>query len=517
MSSSGQIQVRRWVATVVVVAALIGGGILASGIRHWTGDEFVGANSLPVSVNATPVPLSQFSNGFASVLKPVLPAVVNIHSSKVVKNRQQQIPFLNDPFFQQLFPGDGQRTQPQRERETSLGSGVIVTADGTILTNNHVVDGATDIKVDLADKREFTAKVIGTDEKSDVAVLKIDADNLPTLKLGDSTALQVGDFVLAVGDPYGVGETATMGIVSATGRSMGSTIEEYEDFIQTDAPINPGNSGGALVDLHGDLIGINTAILAGNGGGFGAEGGNQGIGFAIPINMARSVMEQLVSHGKVARGYLGLYPQDVTSAMARQFGLSQAGGALVAQLEPDKPGPAEKAGIKQGDVILKVNGQPVDSANDLRLKISQTAPGTNVKLQISRDGKLQDMNVTLGQLTDKTADNSQPNNSEGSSTAGLKGVTVQNLTSQLGQRMDLPSSVHGVVVTSVDADSAAAASDPPLEPGAVIEEVNHKPITSTQSYEQAIAAAGSQPVLLLVYYPGQDGGQGVSQYVVVNP
>jgi serine protease Do len=392
---------------------------------------------------------------------------------------------------------------------------VIVTTDGTILTNNHVVDGATDIKVDLADKREFTAKVVGTDAKSDVAVLKIAADNLPTLKLGDSSSLQVGDIVLAVGDPYGVGETATMGIVSATGRSMEGSIEAYEDFIQTDAPINPGNSGGALVDLHGDLIGINTAILSGNGGSFGAEGGNQGIGFAIPINMAHSVMEQLVSHGKVARGYLGLLPQDVNGAIAKQFGLTQAGGALVSEVVADKP--AAKAGIKQGDVILKVNGQPVDSANDLRLKISQTAPGTVVKLQVSRDGKVQDMNVTLGEVEDQVADNSSPDQGGDSSAAGLKGVTVQALNSQLSQRMSVPSSVHGVVVTSVEPDSPAAAADPPLEQGAIIEEVNHKSITSPQSYVDAIKSAGNQPILLLVYYPGQDGSQGGQRYVVVQP
>jgi Do/DeqQ family serine protease len=511
--NGGEIHIRRWVATVVVVAALVGGVFLASGLRHWTGREIVGAAaSLPTAVerNAVPVPLSSFSNGFASVLKPVLPAVVNIHSSKVVKNRQETMPF-NDPLFQQFFgdQGQGQQMQPQREREESLGSGVIVTADGTILTNNHVVDGATDIKVDLADKREFTAKVVGTDAKTDVAVLKIDANNLPTLKLGDSTSLQVGDIVLAVGDPYGVGETATMGIVSATGRSMNGEIENYEDFIQTDAPINPGNSGGALVDLHGDLIGINTAILSGNGEGFGAEGGNEGIGFAIPINMAHSVMDQLVSHGKVMRGYLGLEPEDVTPSLAKQFGLNQAGGALVAEVEPDDP--AAKAGIKQGDVILKVNGQVVGSANDLRLQISQTAPGTDVKLEIWRNGAVQDVSVALGQVKDETASNGNSGQGGQSSTGGLKGVQVQALGSDLAQQMNLPSTIHGVVITSVDPDSAAAAAN--LERGFIIVEVNRKPVTSVQSYEQAIASSGNQPVLLLVYLPTQ-GGQ---RYVVVQP
>jgi serine protease Do len=505
-----EMHIRRWVATIVVLAALAGGGILATGLRNWTIRTTVGAESLPVTVerNTSPVPLSSFSNGFAAVLKPVLPAVVNIHTSKVVKHRQDTMPFFNDPFFQQFFgdQGNGQ-SGPKQEREQSLGSGVIITADGTILTNNHVIEGATDIKVDLADKREFTAKLVGTDAKTDVAVLKIDATGLPTMKFGDSSSLQVGDVVLAVGDPYGIGETATMGIVSATGRS-GLGIENYEDFIQTDASINPGNSGGALVDLHGDLVGINTAILSGGGEGMGGEGGNQGIGFAIPINMAHSVMDQIVGHGKVLRGYLGLLPEDVNSALAKQFGLNHAGGALVAEVTPDAP--AAKAGIKQGDVILKVNGDPVDSANNLRLRISQTAPGTSVRLQLSRDGKVQDMNVTLGEYP---ADKPEASNSnEGNESGGtLKGVQVQALTSEMQQQLQIPSTVHGVVVTGVDPSSAAGGTQ--LGQGDVIEEVNHKPVSSIESYHQAIASAGDRPVLLLVYMT-RGGGP---QYIVVDP
>jgi serine protease Do len=517
--NGSHIQVRRWVATVAVLAALVGGGFIASGLRHWSGRETVGAETLPVTMerNAVPVPLSTFSNGFASVLKPVLPAVVNIHSSKVVKQRQEQMPFFNDPFFQQFFgggddqdsQGQSRRSQPRSQRETSLGSGVIITQDGTILTNNHVVDGATDIKVDLADKREFTAKVVGTDAKTDVAVLKIQADNLPTLKLGDSSSLQVGDIVLAVGDPYGIGETATMGIVSATGRS-GLDIEGYEDFIQTDAPINPGNSGGALVDLHGDLIGINTAILSGSDSGFGGQGGNQGIGFAIPINMARSVMDQLVGHGKVLRGYLGLYPQDIDASLAKQFGLNQAGGAVVTQVSPNDP--AAKAGIRPGDVILKVNGQGINSANELRLRISQSAPGSVAKLTIQREGKVQDVDVTLKEFpADETAANSTAAPETEGTSGGLKGVQVQALTSDLSSRMKLPSGTTGVVVTNVDPDSPAAAAN--LDRGCIIQEVNHKPVTSIESYRQAITAAGNQPVLLLVYFPDRGG----PAYIVVQP
>lgn len=513
--NGGEFHVRRWVATAVVVAALIGGVFLASGLRHWTGREIVGAESLPVTVehNATPVPLSSLSNGFASVLKGVLPAVVNIHSSKVVKSRQQTMPFFNDPFFQQFF-GDqggqgGGQMMPQRQREESLGSGVIITSDGTIITNNHVVDGATDIKVGLSDKREFTAKVVGTDSNTDIAVLKINATDLPTMKFGDSSDLQVGDIVLAVGDPYGIGETATMGIVSATGRS-GLGIENYEDFIQTDASINPGNSGGALVNLHGNLVGINTAILS-NGQGFGGQGGNEGIGFAIPINMAHSVMEQLVAHGKVQRGFIGvqLNLTDIDSALAKQFGLSQPGGALIAGVEPNTP--ASKAGLKSGDIILKVNGQTVTTNNDLRLRISQTQPGTPVKLEVFRDGKTFDTSLTLAEYPAETANNNTPVQGNEGTSGGLKGVQVQSLTSDLSAQLKLPSGTHGVVITSVDPDSAAAAAN--LNRGDVIEEVNHKPVTSVDSYRQAVASAANQPMLLLVYN-AQAGG---TEYVVVQP
>jgi len=496
---SSHLHIPRWVAILAVLTAVVGGGILAIGLKNWTGKDVFGAPRFAVNVarDPAPVPLGNFTNGFASVLQPALPAVVNIHSSKVVKSRpQQMMPFFNDPMFQQFF---GQQQfgpeQPQSEREQSLGSGVIITSDGTIVTNNHVIDGATDIKVDLPDRREFKAKLIGTDAKTDIAVLKIDATGLPTLSLGDSSKLKVGDVVFAIGDPFAVGETATMGIVSATGRGGNLGIENYEDFIQTDAAINPGNSGGAMIDLHGDLIGINTAILTGGGGG------NQGIGFAIPINMARSVMDQIVSHGKVVRGYLGLLPQDVTPTLAKQFNVNESGGALVGEVEPDTP--AAKAGLKRGDVILRLNGQPVNSANDLRLRISQTAPGTTVKLAVSRDGRMQDFSVTLGELPEKVAQEG-PGSEKGP--GGLQGVEVQNLTPDIAQQLQLAPGTRGVVVTSVDPSSPA---DSELNRGDVIQEVNHKPVANVDQYRQAIGLAGNQPVLLLV------NRGGATQYVVI--
>jgi serine protease Do len=501
---SSHLQIPRWVATLILLTTLVVGGVLAIGLRNWSDHSVFGAPKLDITVarNAMPVSLGSFTNGFAAVLKPAMPAVVNIHTSKVVKDRQQgqNMPFFNDPFFRQFF-GDqfGQGMQPRPEREESLGSGVIVTSDGTILTNNHVVDGASDIKVQLVDDRQFTAKVIGTDPKTDIAVLKIDATDLPTLTFGDSSKLQVGDVVFAIGEPFGLKSTATMGIVSATGRS-GLGIENYEDFIQTDASINPGNSGGALIDLHGNLIGINTAIETGGGEG------NLGVGFAIPINMARGVMDQIVAHGKVVRGYLGVYIQNVTPDIAKAFNLNHNNGALVGDVQPNTPG--ARAGLKKGDVVVGLNGTPVKDADDLRLRISETAPGTDVSLQLMRDGKAQDVKVTLGELPEKSASTNEPG--ENTTSGGLQGVEVQALTPDIAQQLQVPSGTSGVVASSVDESSPAAAAG--LQRGDVIEEVNHKPVSSVAQYRQALSAASNQPVLLLVMSQG-----GVTHYLVVQP
>jgi serine protease Do len=500
--SNQVVHIRRWVATVVVIAALAGGALLSSGLKGWSNHSVFGAPKFDVAVahDSTPVLLGSLQNGFASVLKPALPAIVNIHTSKMVKPHGNS-QFFNDPFFRQFF-GDqlGPQGKPTPQREQSLGSGVIVTSDGTILTNNHVIDGASDIKVYLSDKRQYTAKLIGSDPLTDIAVLKIDASGLATLPLGDSSKLQVGDVVLAIGEPFGLGGSATMGIVSATGRG-GLGIENYEDFIQTDAAINPGNSGGAMIDLHGSLIGINTAILAGNGGG------NQGIGFAIPINMARKVMDQIAAHGKVVRGYMGVHIQDLTPDLAKQFGLSQASGVLISDVEPGKP--ADRAGIKKGDVILALNGETVDSANPLRLAISQTSPGSTIKLTIWRDGKTQDINVALAELPE-TAE--KVGGAEEGTSSALEGVNVQNLTPDTSEELQLPAGTHGVVVTSVDSSSPAAAAG--LDRGVVILEVNHKNVTSVEQFKQALAGTKDQQVLLLVMFPNQGGA---SRYIVVEP
>src|SRR5271168_3286877 len=444
-----RLSIRRWVATVVVVAAFAGGGLLSQGFRDWAGHTVLGSPREPIAIaqNALPVSLGNFANGFSAVIKPALPAVVNIRTSKLVKSQGNQMsPFFNDPTFRQFFGDQFGGGKPHQEREQALGSGVIVTPDGTILTNNHVIDGASDIKVQLSDKREFKAKLVGADPKTDIAVLKIEASGLPTLPLGDSSQLNVGDLIFAIGDPFGIGETATMGIVSATGRGQ-LGIEDYENFIQTDAAINPGNSGGAMIDIHGNLVGVNTAILSHG------SGGNEGVGFAIPMSMAKPVMDQILAHGKVVRGYLGVHIQDLSPEIAKAFNYNMSGGALIGDVSPNTP--ASKAGLQKGDVIVKLNGQAESDSNDLRNTISQMAPGTSVKLDIWRDGKTQPFTVTLGELPkDKETAESSDENSSGE----IQGIDVQDLTPEISQQLNLPSGTHGVVVTSVDPASGAAAA-----------------------------------------------------------
>ena len=330
---------------------------------------------------------------YADVVSRVAPAVVTIHSQQRVR-QPQQFPFMNDPFFRQFF-GDrgGQQPQPEQQRE-ALGSGVLVTPDGYILTNHHVIDGADQIKIDLNDGRTMDAKVVGSDAPSDLAVLKVNANNLPVLALGDSDKTRVGDVVLAIGNPLGIGQTVTMGIISAKGRQTGLSNGSFEDFLQTDAPINQGNSGGALVSTASELVGINSQILS-------PSGGSIGIGFAIPSNMARTVMDQLIKDGKVRRGQLGVSVRKITSDDATKLGLAEGKGLVVMLVQPGSG--ADHAGIAKGDVIMALNGVDENDPNTFRNRVASTPPGTEVTLTVMRDGREQKVRATLGEFVPQPA------------------------------------------------------------------------------------------------------------------
>ena len=326
---------------------------------------------------------------YADTVSKATPAVVTIHSQTRVR-QPQQFPFMDDPFFRRFFGERGTQQPPSRPTRQGLGSGVIVREDGYILTNHHVIDGADQISVDMNDNRSLQAQVVGSDPPSDLAVLKVNATGLPTLILGDSDRTRVGDIVLAIGNPLGVGQTVTMGIISAKGRQTGLSNGSFEDFLQTDAPINRGNSGGALVSTNGELIGINSQILS-------PSGGSIGLGFAIPSNMARSVLDQLINTGKVRRGQLGIVVLEIPSEQAARLGVTQGPGVVVYQVQSGSG--ADRAGLRQGDVITALNGQPVTDPNSFRNAIAATPPGTEVTLAVRRDGGERQVRATLGEFT----------------------------------------------------------------------------------------------------------------------
>jgi serine protease Do len=484
------------ITLAVLVASLLTLGGL--GVVH--AQKGSAANPAPTFKFADNKNVGPSRSGFAPVVKAVVPTVVTIKSTRVVKtgvrrsgsNQDQQV----DPFFRQFFGdqfGNIVPNIPDEQRSEGLGSGVIVSPEGYILTNNHVVDGSTDLQVMLSDRREFKGRVIGRDEKTDIAVVKIDASNLPTVTIGDSDRVEVGDYALAIGNPFGVGQTVTLGIVSATRRNnLGlEGPGAYEDFIQTDAAINPGNSGGALVNDRGELVGINTAIISRG------SSGNQGIGFAVPVNLARNVMDQIIKTGKVTRARLGIYPQDVTTAIAKQFGVKSNEGALVGEVETNSP--ASNAGLKTGDIILDVNGKPVYDASQLRNLISSMQPGTRIDLKVWRDNAERTLPVTLGELSPEEATNrggsrGGDNNRENAGSA-LEGVSVENLSSQVARGLGVSPNTSGVVVTDVDPDSAAGNAG--LQRGDVIQEVNRRPVKSVAEFEAAVRNSKGGTLLLV--------------------
>jgi serine protease Do len=470
---------------MVLLLGMAGWGVARASQKFFT-------PGVHISMNLADPAEGPSRTGFAPVVKAVLPDVVNISTSKVVKaseRKQFDMPDEMPPFFQQFFGqqfgpnSDNRSMRPRDQREDSLGSGVIVSPDGYILTNNHVVEGATDVRVTLSDKRQLKAKVIGADPKTDIAVLKVEGSGFPAITIGDSSKVQVGDYALAVGDPFGVGQTVTMGIISALNRgNLG--IEDYEDFIQTDAPINPGNSGGALVNDRGELVGINTAILSHG------SGGNEGIGFAIPINMARNVMSQILDHGKVNRAYLGIMVQDITPGISKAMNLKDMKGVLVGDVTPS--GPASRSGVQRGDVILEVNGKPMEDSRELRNSNSMMNPDSTVKLKILRNGNPTDVSVKLGDLP---SDKEQAKTEGGSSDKALDGVTVENLDAQSARQLGLPAAATGVVVTDINPTSSLASAG--LRRGDVIQEVNHQPVRNVTQFEEAMRKAGDHPLLLV--------------------
>ncbi|MBO0726079.1 MAG: DegQ family serine endoprotease [Blastocatellia bacterium] len=434
---------------------------------------------------------------YADVVNSVAPAVVTIRSQRVVR-APRQFPFFNDPLFREFF-GDryGQPEPPRQQIQRGLGSGVIITKDGYLLTNHHVIDGAEEIRVEMANNRGYNAKVIGDDPRSDLAVLKIDGNDLPMLTLGNSDQVRVGDVALAVGNPLGIGQTVTAGIISAKGRSTGLSDGSFESFLQTDAPINQGNSGGALVSTAGELVGINSQIVS-------PTGGNIGIGFAIPANMARSVAEQLIKNGKVRRGHLGVGVQTVTSDIAANLGLKDVSGVIVSAVEQGSP--AERAGLKQGDVITVINGVQIENDNSLRNLVASAGPGAEVAITILRDGREQQLRAKLDELANQIPTRpAEPNG--GQNYEGRLGWNVTPLTPELAERLGLSRNAHGLVIK--DVDPAGAAAEAGLQPGDVIEQVNRQPVRSEGDLKSALSRAESQPLLLLI------NRRGASAYLTV--
>ncbi|MEI6861339.1 MAG: DegQ family serine endoprotease [Verrucomicrobiota bacterium] len=483
------------------------GAVCASALL-WTLAASTGGAAVAVRIDDQPLKSAAEPLSFAPVIKRVAPSVVKIHVVERAKNvAAPALPqFFNDPVFRQFFGdqlnqlGAQQRiVQPPHE---GLGSGVIVSSDGYVLTNHHVVNGADVIKVTLTDGREFTAKVIGADPASEIAVVKIDGKDLPAIIFADSDHLEVGDRVLAVGNPFGIGQTVTGGMVSALGRATLGL--DYEDFIQTDAAINPGNSGGALVDVTGRLIGINTAILS-------RSGGSQGIGFAIPANLARNILEQLVATGKVVRGYIGASLQDVTPALAEGFKLKGHDGALVAEVMSGSP--AERAGLKGGDVIVRLNGKTVTDSRHLKLAVASLTPASTATVEVVRDGDTKKLDLKVGdrpgdQELARTGSRAGGEGSAAKDEGTLNGVGVADLDARARRQFNVPAAVRGAVVTQVEPNSAAAAVG--VQPGDVIQEINRKAVTGADDAIKLTEKTDSKKTLLRVW------NQSGTRYVIVD-
>lgn len=463
---------------------------------------FSGDTPAPETQNQTqtppaPIVVDGVRTSYADVVEKTSPAVVRVDSEHKSKVQPQQFPFGDDEFFKQFIPKPNQQQQrPQVERGT--GSGVLVSADGSVLTNYHVIDGAEKITVRMQDGKSFEAKVVGSDQPSDLAVLKIEATNLPFLTLGNSDSVRVGDIVLAIGNPLGIGQTVTAGIISAKGRRTGLSDGSFEDFLQTDAPINRGNSGGALVNLTGELIGINSQILSSGQGG-----GSIGIGFSIPSNMAKSVMEQLLKDGKVRRGMLGVNIQNITEDVAKSLDLKDTKGILVSNVRPGSA--AEKAGIKRGDIITAINGEKIEDGNVLRNKVASTLPGTDIRLTVLRNGTEQEFTAILDEFNvdDAKKENQQTEDNPEKPTkqSGKLGLDLKPITPDEAKKLQLPDGTNGLLVTDVDQNGSAA--DEGIARGDVILEVNRQSVETLEEMQTALEKSGDKTILLLVARRGQ--------------
>lgn len=426
------------------------------------------------------------------IIEKVVPAVVNISSKKVVTTEGGVPPFMSDPFLRRFFGDDWQRffNIPRERVERNLGSGVIVTEDGFILTNNHLVEQAEEIEVVLLDEREFDAKIVGTDPRTDVAVLKIDASGLPTVPIGRSSDLRLGQVILAIGYPFGIGQTVTKGIISALGRSNLNLVD-YENFIQTDAAINPGNSGGAMINTRGELIGVNTAILS-------SSGRNMGIGFAIPIDLANSVMESIIHHGRVIRGYLGVWLQDIDPQMAEEFGLEEARGVIISEVKDG--GPADKGGVKAGDVVLTYQGKQVDDMTQFRNMVSTTEPGSKIDIGVFRERKEKRLSIDVGEYPDEEGESTEKKSEEVASPL-LLGVGLETLSNYYRRQLNIPSRIEGVIVTEIDENSPAAESG--IAEGDVIIEVNRKPVRDLEDFKKIVSQSEKDRYLMFIYRRGR--------------
>ncbi|RJQ51040.1 MAG: DegQ family serine endoprotease [Nitrospiraceae bacterium] len=466
---------------IFVLIALISGYIIGNRANIFP----VKSSSPPYTYNfQIPKELSGESTAFSEIVKVVSPVVVNISTSKIVERDSSPLP---DVFGDRLFDFLEPYQRPRKWKEQSLGSGVIVSPDGYILTNAHVVEKADEIQVTLYDQQNFKGKIIGSDPKTDIAVIKISAGSLPAVKWGDSDHISVGEFVLAFGNPYSLSNTVTMGIVSAVGRANVG-IADYENFIQTDAAINPGNSGGPLVNIKGEMIGVNTAI-------FSRTGGYQGIGFAVPSNMARSVMTQLVKEGKVVRGWIGVNIQNFTPELAREFGLAKSSGALVTEIV--KGSPAEKAGLRRGDIIIEVDGKEIRNVETLRNTIAQNRAGSKIRLTVLRDGEKITLSATITEFPQDLAqaEPTEPEESFSYQENALAGFSVMDLTQEIAKQLDLSKNEKGVIIVKVEPYSAA--EDAGLRKGDIIQEINKKSIKTINDFNNIVSRVKKGDTLLL--------------------